>query len=58
MNNLWPWRNLLASVCIARLPTGLSFSLPFEESEDSDHKTAKPQDQRVQDISHVLSTTG
>lgn len=35
MNNLWPWRNLLASVCIAhtyRLNTR-------DETQDSDHKT-------------------
>ena len=44
MNNLWPWRNLLASVCIARLPTGpslsLSLSLSRKEKIRSNHKTA------------------
>lgn len=45
MNNLWPWRNLLASVCIARLPTGPSFSLSLslsrKEKIRTNHKTAE-----------------
>lgn len=59
MNNLWPWRNLLASVCIARLPTGpslsLSLSLSRKEKIRSNHKTAgSPSLKHIYHIIHFL----